>query len=121
MAETQNSFEFEWHGDTLVIVPSRDVESLRWDLIEQAAEVVMIPLRKAEAPMVVFDLSHVPHFGSVFLSLLLRCHKHARSKGGELVICGAGESARELLRITALDTLWALYDTRAEALDAVSI
>lgn len=69
--------------------------------------------------MVVFDLSEVSYFGSVFLALLLRCHTTVKNRGGELVLCGASKMARELLKITALDTLWAIYDTRAEALAAV--
>ena len=36
-----------------------------------------------------------------------------------LVLAGASERARELLHLTALDTLWALYNTRAEAIDAL--
>jgi len=51
--------------------------------------------------------------------LLLRCHKLVKSRGGELVLCGASALAVELLRITALDTLWAIYDSREEALEAV--
>jgi anti-anti-sigma factor len=93
---------------------------MRWDLIEQAADIVMSPMRNQDIPMVVFDLSDVAYFGSVFLALLLRCHKFVKSRGGELVLCGASELARELLRVTSLDTLWAIYDTREEALDAVA-
>jgi anti-anti-sigma factor len=120
MSSTHEDFELEWHGNTVVIIPASNVESMRWDLIEQAAEVVMSPLREQEVPMVVFDLSDVSYFGSVFLALLLRCHKFVKSRGGELVLAGASKMAAELLRVTALDTLWAIYDTREEALDAVS-
>jgi len=119
MTEATNDFKLEWHGNTVVITPAANVESMRWDLIEQAAEVVMEPLRDQEVPMVVFDLSDVGYFGSVFLALLLRCHKFVKSRGGELVLCGASKMAAELLRITALDTLWAIYDTRDQALDAL--
>lgn len=121
MSESTENFEIEWHNGCVVVIPAGNVESLRWDLIEQAADIVMAPLKKVEVPMVVFDLSQVPFFGSVFLSLLLRCHKYVKSRGGELVLCGATPMARELLSITALDTLWAIYDTRQEALDAVAI
>jgi anti-anti-sigma factor len=62
----------------------------------------------------------VGYFGSVFLALLLRCHKFVKSRGGELVLCGASELAKELLHVTALDTLWAIYETREQALDAVA-
>ena len=119
MTEVNGNFQIEWHGDAIVVVPANNVESLSWDLIEQAAEVVMNPIRERSAPIVVFDVSEVAYFGSVFLALLLRCHKLVKSRGGELVLCGASKMAAELLRITALDTLWAIYDTREAALQAV--
>jgi len=117
--ENTQDFQLEWHGNAVVITPAGNVESMRWDLIEQAADVVMAPLRDQEVPLVVVDLNDVSYFGSVFLALLLRCHKFVKSRGGELVLCGASKMATELLRVTALDTLWAIYDTRDEALDAV--
>jgi anti-anti-sigma factor len=103
----------------VVVVPTGNIEAMSWDLIEQAADMVMAPLADQKVPLVVFDLSEVGYFGSVFLALLLRCHKFVKSRGGELVLCGASKMARELLRITALDTLWAIYDDRDSALDAV--
>lgn len=119
MAESTDDFRLEWHGDTVVITPAANVEEMHWELIEQAAEIVMAPLRSQDVPMIVFDLTEVNYFGSVFLALLLRCHKFVKSRGGELVICGASKMAKELLRVTALDTLWAIYETRDEALEAV--
>jgi anti-sigma B factor antagonist len=120
MSKAKDDFKLEWHGNAVVITPAANVESMRWDLIEQAADIVMSPMRNQDVPMVVFDLSDVAYFGSVFLALLLRCHKFVKSRGGELVLCGASELARELLRVTSLDTLWAIDDTREEALDAVA-
>lgn len=114
-----DDFRLEWHGNTVVITPASNVEGMSWELIEQAAEIVMSPLRSQDSPMVVVDLSEVSYFGSVFLALLLRCHTAVKSRGGELVLCGASKMARELLKITALDTLWAIYETKDEALEAV--
>ena len=79
----------------------------------------MGPIGEQEVPIVVFDLSEVSYFGSVFLALLLRCHKLVKTRGGELVLCGASQLALELLHITALDTLWAIYETKEAALEAV--
>jgi anti-sigma B factor antagonist len=121
MVSSGDNFQIEWHNDCVVIIPAQDVEQMSWDLIEQAAEIVMAPLKKTKTPMVVFDLGEVKFFGSVFLSLLLRCHKYAKTRGGELVISGPSAMARELLSVTSLDTLWAIYDTRQEALEALSI
>lgn len=116
---SSDDFRLEWHGSTIVITPASNVESMNWELIEQAADIVMAPLKQQQSPMVVVDLSEVNYFGSVFLALLLRCHTSVKSRGGELVLCGCSKMARELLKITALDTLWAIYDTKDEALDAV--
>lgn len=121
MSESRDNFQIEWHGNCVVVIPAEHVENLRWDIIEQAADLVMAPLKKTKTPMVVFDLSEVKFFGSVFLSLLLRCHKYVKTRGGELVLCGPSPLARELLSVTSLDTLWAIYDTRQEALDALTI
>lgn len=119
MNDFDGSFELQWHGNTVIITPTSDIEHLKWDLIEPAAAIVMSPLEDVSVPMVVFDLSNVKYFGSVFLALLLRCHKLVRSRGGELGLCGVSPLAKELLKITALDTLWAIYDSKEEALEAL--
>lgn len=119
MEEVLDSFQITWHGNVAVVVPARTVDSLSWDLVEQAADIIMDPLSTSEVPLVVVDLKDVGYFGSVFLALLLRCHKFLKRRGGELVLCGLNESARELLKITALDTIWAIYDTRQEAMQAL--
>ena len=59
MSEVLDSFQIEWHGNTVVVTPASSVESLNWDLVEQAADLVMEPLSDQEAPMVVVDLSRV--------------------------------------------------------------
>jgi len=120
VSEPTQDFQIEWHSGTLVVIPGGDIESMKWDLIEQAAEVVMAPLTETDVPLVIFDLSEVNYFGSVFLSLMLRCHKAVKPQGGELVLCGASEMAEELLRVTALDTLWAIYSTREQAIEALA-
>jgi hypothetical protein len=43
-----------------------------------------------------------------------------KKHGSEVVLAGASDRVRELLHLTALDTLWALYDTRREALESLS-
>ena len=120
-ANPKDSFQIEWHGNCVVVIPAAEIESMKWDLIEPAASIILEPLKAKSVPMVIFDLSQVGYFGSVFLALLLRCHKLVKSNGGELVLCGTSDMARELLRITSLDTLWAIYDSREEALAALAI
>jgi anti-anti-sigma factor len=119
-SEGTGVIQIERHGDIAIIMPTSDVETMQWEHIEQAAEIVLSPLKREPASSVIVDLSKVSYFGSIFLSLLLRCHKQIKQLGGEIVLCGASDRARELLRLTALDTIWAIYDTREQALDALS-
>jgi anti-sigma B factor antagonist len=121
-AETlpSESFRVERHGDIAVIIPASEVESMPENLIQQAAEIVLAPLRQDPPAGLVIDLSEVKFFGSVFISFLLKCHMLVKKHGSEVVLAGASERIRELLHLTALDTLWAIYTTRAEALQALA-
>lgn len=118
---TQNEyFQLKRHGELAVIVPSPEVESMPENLIETAAQIVLAPLKRNIPTALIVDLSAVSYFGSAFISFLLRCHLLVKKSESELVLAGCSERIRELLRNTALDTLWALYDTREEALAALS-
>jgi anti-sigma B factor antagonist len=114
------SFRIERHGEIAVVTPSIKVEEMHETLIEQAARLVVQALREDPPSGIVVDLSQVNYFGSVFVSFLLRCHALAKKSGSEIVLAGASEPARELLHLLDLETLWALYDTRKEAIEALS-
>lgn len=116
-AVAQNEFfQLNRHGEIAVIVPSPEVESLPENVIETAAQVVLAPLKSDPPTTLIVDLSAVGYFGSAFISFLLRCHLLVKKSAAELVLAGASDRIRELLRHTALDTLWAIYDTPEEAL-----
>src|SRR5215218_11066637 len=114
-----DAFCVEHVGDVWVIIPSPRIESLQWELIEEASDLLVAPFCTMEGPQVVVDLKEVDYFGSVFLSLLLRVERCVRRSAGAMAVCGASARARELLRITNLDTIWAIYDDRFEALAAL--
>jgi anti-anti-sigma factor len=114
------SFQIERRGDIAIITPAPELENMPENLIEQAAQVVLAPLKQNPPNGLIVDLSRVNFFGSVFISFLLRCHLLVKRQGAELVLAGVSDRVRELLRLTSLDTLWALYATRAEALEALS-
>jgi anti-sigma B factor antagonist len=113
-------FQVKRHGDVAVIVPSPEVEQLPESLILPAAQMVLAPLKDDPPSNLIVDLSGVRYFGSAFITFLLRCHLLVRQRGSELVLSGVNPRIRELLRTTALDTLWALYETRKEALESLS-
>jgi anti-anti-sigma factor len=114
------SFRIERHGEIAVIIPSPEVESMHEAVIREAAKLVVDSLDNDPPSGVVIDLSAVSYFGSVFISFLLRCHMRAKKNGSEIVLAGASDRIRELLHMTALDNLWAIYGSRAEALEALA-
>ncbi|MCS7161547.1 MAG: STAS domain-containing protein [Gemmatales bacterium] len=107
-------------GELAILEPTAAVEQLKWDMVECIADLVLESLQQRPPTGIIVDLHQVPHFGSVFIALLLRFHKLIKLQGGDLVLCRAHPPARELLRITGLDTLWAIYDHRDEAIRALS-
>jgi anti-sigma B factor antagonist len=113
------SFGIRRYGEIAVVTPAPEVESMSENLIQQAAAAVLAPLAAEPPNGLVVDLSKVAFFGSVFISFLLKCHLQAKKQGIEMVLAGASPRAKELLHLTALDTLWALYDNLDEALDAL--
>jgi anti-sigma B factor antagonist len=118
-ATQSQSFRVERHGDIAVIIPSPEVESMHEALIHEAAEIVVAPLKTDPPAGLVVDLSQVKFFGSVFIQFLLRCHVAVKKHGSEMFLAGCSPAIKELLHLTALDTLWALYDTRSQALEAL--
>jgi anti-anti-sigma regulatory factor len=119
-ATQDQSFRVERHGEIAVVIPSPKVEEMHETLIEQAAKLVVNSLREDPPAGIVIDLSQVNYVGSVFVSFLLRCHMLGKKHGSEIVLAGASEPARELLHLLDLETLWALYDTRKDAIEALS-
>lgn len=73
MSNPADRFQVEMFGDICVVVPAIDMESLEWELVEPAADMVLGPILKNDKPRIIFDLGKIAFFGSVFLSLLLRC------------------------------------------------
>ncbi len=112
-------FQILWRGGVMIIVPAPEVEQMATNVIDTAAQVVLAPLKARPATNVIVDLSRVRFFGSEFISFLLRCHVIVKMHDCEMVLAGVSDRVRELLRQTALDTLWAIYEDRAEAMEAL--
>jgi anti-sigma B factor antagonist len=120
-SNSEDAFTIERHGDVTVITANPALERLEFGLEEQAADLILKPLKRQENPLILFDLSQVDYFGSMFLALLIRCWKLALSHGGSMALSGVTSRTRELLRVTSLDIVWPIYDTRHEAMEAFEL
>lgn len=118
-SQSPDAFTIERHGDLTVIAANPALETIDPSLELQVVDIIMSSLRKQESPLVLFDLTDVSYFGSMFLAVLLRCWKMTTSRGGSMALSGVSSHARELLRLTSLDIIWAMYPTRQEAMEAL--
>src|SRR5262245_11317842 len=116
---SNESFQIQRHSGIPVVVPSAELETMSDAVIEQAAQMVLAQLRADPPSILIIDLGRVGFFGTVLISFLLKCHLLLKKQNpdSELVLAGCSERVREILRQTNLDTLWALYDSRTEAVD----
>src|SRR5262245_44960182 len=115
------AFTIERRGDLTIITATKELERIEFGLEELVSELVLKPLRRQENPLIVFDLSGVDYFGSMFLALLIRCWKLALSQGGTMALAGVNDRTRELLRVTALDMVWPMYQSKREAIEALQL
>src|SRR5690349_9544513 len=65
---SSDAFTIERHGELTLVSANPELETLEFGLEEQVAELIMRPLRDQDGPLVVFDLSEVDYFGSMFLA-----------------------------------------------------
>ena len=107
-------------GDTIVITPSRNLSELAFEQIEEDAEQAWKLLDGGQAKNAVWDFCHTDYYGSTALSYFVKFWKKIRIGGGKMAFCNLSEHEREILQITSLDTLWAIFETREEALKYVS-
>jgi anti-anti-sigma factor len=119
MASAADAFQVQVSGNVLVICPMGDINSLSAELIDEATGMMTSVINSHHSAMLVVDLAGVPNCSSMFMSFLLRCHKTVKAKGGEMVLCCASLMMKELLSLTRLDTVWAVYDSRPQAMSAM--
>ncbi len=117
--QTGDAFTIEKHGDVHVVRPSPILEHMDSGLVADASTVILEPLLRGDSPQVVIDLSELPSFGTPFLAMMIRCWKRISERGGTLVVASVSPDVRQLLKITRFDTLWPLYESRGEAINAL--
>ena len=65
------------------------------------------------------DLGETIHIGCEFLSILLRCYVRVRKSNGCFALCALNSLPESVFAITRLDSLWKVFRTRREAIEAM--
>jgi anti-sigma B factor antagonist len=72
----------------------------------------------ASRPCVVLDFSEAGQIGKPCLHLLLGCLEEAMKRNGDVRLAGIRPEARSVLRLSGIDRLFAIFETKAEAIES---
>ena len=103
-------------GDVLVFKLSGDLDSFS---VTTARERMSRHIESGVYNIVV-DLAEIEFMDSAGLRQLVGTLQVCMHRGGDLVLVGANETVRDLLRITRLDTVFRTFETVEGAVDALS-
>jgi stage II sporulation protein AA (anti-sigma F factor antagonist) len=111
--------DLEQHGDTIVLVPTVNLQESDYERIEEVARDIFELLDSRPFRNIILDFSQMDFYGSTALGLFLRLWKRARKQDGQLIFCNISDHEREILEVAHLDHLWRICSSRSEALQAV--
>jgi anti-anti-sigma factor len=114
------TFAIEQQGETLLLVPQRDLSELDFPAMAEEQKVRLRVVNDPSVRNVVVDLGQIDYFGSTTLGLFTRLWVQVQHRHGHLALCNVSAHAKEILSVTGLAGLWPAYGSRESALEAVS-
>ena len=112
-------FEVEQIGRTVVVTNFTEMDEFTFDEIVAEGGEVFERLAKATAENVVVDFHGVSRCQSTALGFFVKLAKRTREAGGRIAFCNLSKTVQEIMRVTHLDKLWAICDSRADAIAEV--
>jgi len=108
----------EFQGVTVIELGPK-YDSLDERALEDFGEVLLVEATYADPPRLVLDLTETSLIGSRFIELLIQAWKRLTQRAGNMALCCLQPFCEEVLRTAQLDSIWAIYPTRDEALAAL--
>jgi len=102
---------------TIVVTPGEELDSVRYQEIHLEVGRINDLVRHGGFRNLLIDLSARPALESVVLTALVG---FCRAIPGQAAFCGMSDTMRESMNATKLATLWPIYVTRAEAIQALT-
>ena len=114
-------FDVEVSQPTLVVVPQENVSSLADERVQPELMRLFKTFEDPAIRNIIIDFCQIEYFGSSMLEAMLKLWKLVNGHGGKMAVCNVSTIGREVLQVGRFDTLWDVYDSRAEALQALAI
>jgi anti-anti-sigma factor len=113
-------FETEQIGNTIILIPIRNLRELDYKEIEEGASEVLALLERRHINNVVLDFSRTDYYGSTALGFFLKLWKRVKTQHGHMAFCNVSPHEMEILRITKLDEFWPICASRQEAMRVIN-
>lgn len=102
----------------LVIQPQEQAGFARPEMVSELSGVLSSP-QGSNATHVLVDCSKLSFAGSLFLESLIQLHRGVQDRRGQFALCAVNDELREILSIARFDTLWHIYGSVDEGLQAL--
>jgi anti-sigma B factor antagonist len=106
-------------GKTVVLNPLIYLGSLHEPEITVETQELLDFLNQSAALNLVIDLANGDYLGTSMLGAIVKLWKRISQHGGRLALCNVSDSVNDVLRVTKLQTVWPIYNSREQALAAV--
>ena len=117
--ECENFFSLEECGDILIVTPQRNLGELDLLGMKDSCNHIGERFKSSNSKHVVLDLGTIDFFGSSALSLFIQLWTKVSETGGKMAVCNASSNERAILHHTRLDTIWPIFETKDDAIEAV--
>jgi anti-anti-sigma factor len=126
MNSARTVFEFEHHGNILVVIAHGPFMEFRDNDIRNAYNDAFRLLSEPGTRHLLVDFSQLDYFGSTFVGVLIRLARRARANSGQTALCCLTDNMREMLRTLMLlenprvDFAMQPYPTREAAIKGLT-
>lgn len=120
MPDPEKVFKIERDGECVVVLPQGPALQFNHREVHLESNALYRVIDDPKLKNVIVDLSDVDYVDSVIISSILRCLTKMKQRRGKAVFCSASENMRELLKCIKFGKLWPEYQTRDEAVAAIT-
>ena len=89
--------------------------------IKEVGDQLVDLVEKYDKKKILLNFANVEYMSSAALGKLITLHNKAKAKGGQVRMCCIHPNIFEVFKITQLDKLFLIHNTREEALEAFGV
>ena len=109
----------ERQGDVTILSLGPRYEALNEPVMQNTRELLLKLAVEVDPPKLLFDFRNTRYFDSMMVELLFRVWNPISRRKGQFAFCNLQEFPSKVIRTARLDTLWGIYPSREDALDAM--